>query len=219
MPPHTTALRRANSNRRSPASASDVGDRRSARDHHRMGGTGHAFISHTKALSPRPGVSDGGYGPPPHPLVARPGQRYWPRRGRRRRGFDVKRVAGEEVVGARVDGNREGVVVTLERLLARREDGQGAHYQLEGYRSRSYSTFAYVHAIGDGEAVLCLPEWHPQRPVSLFPSLIPEPARFPGAWLTLRCDLSAWSAARLEPSSIEPAQDPGPERIARPDLG
>lgn len=183
-----------------------------------MGSAGHKFISHTKALSPAASVSDGGYGLPPHPLIARPGQRYWPRRGRRRRPFVIRRIAGDQALGVRLDGNREKVRVSIARLLTRRDDGQGQHYQFVGFTSRSYATHACVVGVEDGEAVLCFPEWHPRRRVYLFLSLVPEPARVAGAWLSLRCDLAASSGARLQPNTIEPAEDPGPGLIERPAL-
>ena len=183
-----------------------------------MGSAGHKFISHTKALSPAAQVGDGGYGPPPHPVTVRPGQRYWPRRGKFKRAFVVRSVAGNRVTGLRLDGDREPVKLSRERLLARRPVGQGSIYQFQGFVSRSYATFAYVVAIEEDEAVLCFPEWHPRRPVSLFLTLVPEPARAPGAWLSLKCDLAASSGARLQPNTIEPSTDPGPDRLERPDL-
>ncbi len=183
-----------------------------------MGSAGHAFISHTKALSP-PAQNDGaGYGKPPHPVSVRSGQRYFTRRGKRRVGFVVRRVAGETVLAVSDDDDRKPMKVKLERLLARRDDDQGSYYQFIGYRSRSYETYAYVHAIDDEDAVLCFPEWHPRRPVVYFPALIPEESRTPGSWLSLRCDLSAASGARLQPNTIAPAADPGPDVVARPHL-
>lgn len=131
----------------------------------------------------------------------------------------LRKIAGEHAIGVRLDGDRERVRVSIERLLQRREDGQGAHYQLQGYTSRSYASYAYVAAIRDGEAVLCFPDWHPRRPVGLFLNLVPPEVRVPGAWLSLKCDLGATSGARLQPNTMVPCEDPGPERIERPDLG
>jgi hypothetical protein len=183
-----------------------------------VGSAGHAFISHTKALSPSSQVKDAGYGLAPHPLAARPGQRFWPRGGRRRRPFVIRRVHRQHGLGVRLDGNREPVRVSLARLLEVREDGQGRHYQFHGFTSRRYDTWAQVCRIEDGQAVLCVPEWHPRRPVRLPVSLVPEPGRSAGVWLRLRCDLSAPTAARLEPSDLTPGYDPGPGTVRRPSI-
>src|SRR5262245_19016252 len=102
-----------------------------------MGSSGHAFIAHTKALSPPAQSKDGGHGVPPHPLAVRPGQRFWPLAGRRKRPFVVRSV-DEIVVGTRLDGAGEPVRVTVARLLATDEDGHGRHYRLLGFASRRY---------------------------------------------------------------------------------
>jgi hypothetical protein len=183
-----------------------------------MGSPGHKFISHTKALSPAAQTKDGGFGSPPHPLVARPGQRFWPRKGRRCRPFVIRTVTDEAVFGVRLDGDRDPVRVTVRRLLATREDGQGDHYQFQGWVPRRYTTYARVIDVSEPIAVLCLPEWHPRRPVALFASLLPVGAKRQGAWLALRCDLSVPSAGRLQPSELRPTSDPGMEIVHRPAL-
>lgn len=161
-------------------------------------------------------MSDGGHGSPPHPLTARPGQRYWPRTGRRRRPFVVRRVEGTHATGTRLEGQRDAVRVSLARLLETRADGQGRYYQFQGFVSRRYVTWAYVARIDQPHAVLYIPEWHPGRPVALRLSLLPREAREPGTWLSLRCDLSASTPARLQPSHLGVTRDPGPERLRRP---
>src|SRR5687768_3192183 len=85
-----------------------------------MGSSGHAFIAHTKALSPPAQSKDGGYGEPPHPLAARPGQKFWPLVGKRKRAFSVRTVDEHKgmVIGRRLDEDNEPVRVTLARLLA-----------------------------------------------------------------------------------------------------
>jgi hypothetical protein len=184
-----------------------------------MGSPGHAFIAHTKALSPRAQAKDAGYGPPPHPLSARAGQHYWPRSGRRRVLLVVRRVERDRVI-LRSSGESAGSTsVTLRRLLAQRTDGQGRHYQFQGYSSRRYDTKAYVCSIVDGYAVLCVPEWHPRRPVRFPMRLLPDSGRNAGAWLVLRCDLSASTAARLQPSDLVAIpSDIHPEGLPVPDL-
>lgn len=181
-----------------------------------VGSAGHAFIAHTKALSPSAHTKDRGYGMPPHPLAARSGQRFWPLQGARRRPFVIRKVTREHVVAVR-EGGRV-VRISLPRLLAADDDSSGRHYRFQGFASRRYQTFACVWSAEEVEVVLCVPEWHPRRPLYLFSRLVPECARRPGEWLSLRCDLSASSAARLEPSDLEPAQDPGSALMHRPNL-
>jgi hypothetical protein len=184
-----------------------------------MGSAGHAFIAHTKALSPRAQHKDGGYGAPPHPLVARAGQRYWARTATRRTVLLVQRVERERVVLQRLGEKGPSTRITIRRLLEVREDGQGRHYQFQGFTPRRYKTHACVCRIEDSDAILCLPEWHPRRPVRLPLRLLPPPAQAENAWLELRCDLGASSAARLQPSDL--AEAPGecpPDWLPSPDL-
>lgn len=181
-----------------------------------MGSSGHAFLAHTKALSPAASARDGGWGAPPHPLEVRPGQRYWPRAGRRKRVFVVKRVSGEAVVVQRLDGAEERGRVTRARLLAVRDDGQGRHYAFGGCVPRRYASHATVAAIDGEEAVLVVPEWHPARPVRMPLRLLPLGSATPGAWFRVDADLGAPSAARLQLSGFTAVADPGAERVHRP---
>ena len=172
-----------------------------------MGSAGHAFIAHTKALSPRAQCKDGGYGPPPHPRDVRAGQRYWPRGNRGRDVLVVCRVDGDRVVVARV-GDEVRRSLAASRLLATRADGQGRYYQFQGFSSRRYKTLVYVQSVSDHEAILCVPEWHPRRAVRLAARLLPARARQPDKWLQATCDLSASSAARLQPAEFALASPP-----------
>lgn len=181
-----------------------------------MGSPGHKFIAHTKALSPRASVSGAGFGLPPHPLDIRPGQRFFPRAGRARAGFDVARVRGEKVTVKREDGTT--ATLSRARLLAVGPDGQGRAYQFLGFLPRRYRSVAYVAAVDERDAILCLPEWHPGRPVRYFPSLLPAGADAPGAWLTVRCDLSAHSGARLQLADLAATPEPEPGTVHRPAL-
>jgi hypothetical protein len=184
-----------------------------------MGSSGHAFIAHTKALSPRAQTKDGGYGPPPHPVYARAGQRYWPRAARGRDLLIVKRVERDRVVLALPRDRRKSIRIATQRLLAVRTDGQGRQFQFLGFSPRRYDTSAYVWSIEGTDAVLCLPEWHPRRPVRLPARLLTSAARQAGAWVRLQCDLSASSAARLQPSElVATPEPPHPARLPRPDL-
>jgi hypothetical protein len=184
-----------------------------------MGPSGHAFIAHTKALSPRAQPKDGGYGLPPHPLSARAGQVYWPRGARTRRLLVVRSVRESRVVIAPADDRRAATTISIRRLMATRADGQGLHFQFQGFAPRRYDTNAYVWSMDADEAVLCLPEWHAGRPVRMPARLLPPAARHGGAWLKLRCDLSASSAARLQPSRLTvAAEHVAPPHLHRPGL-
>lgn len=181
-----------------------------------MGSAGHAFLAHTKALSPPASVGDGGWGMPPHPLAVRPGQRYWPRAGRRKLPFVVRRVSGEQVVGQRLDNDGRVVHLTAARLLATRDDGQGRHYAFSGHIPRRYATHAVVVALEDERATLVVPEWHPARPVVLPARQLPAGAVRVGAWFAAQADLSASSAPRLALAGFVAVEDPGPRRAHRP---
>lgn len=160
---------------------------------------------------------DDGLGPPPHPLTARSGQRYWPRHGDRKRPFQVGRIdrAADKATGRRLDGAGEKVRLALPRLLATRPDGQGLHYSFLGFDSRRYKTFALVMAVGESDATLVLPEWHPGRPVAFPARLLPAASRRPGAWMTCTADLSQGRAAWLNVADLASAEDPGEERCHR----
>jgi hypothetical protein len=183
-----------------------------------MGSSGHAFIAHTKALSPAAQPKDGGYGPPPHPVTVRSGQRYWPRAAHRREVLVVQRAERERIIMGRLDTRRALVRVTPARLLAVRPDGQGQHYQFQGFSPRRYATWAYVWSIDDREATLCLPEWHPRRAVHLPARLLPAEGRRVGAWLRARCDLSASSAGRLQVADLFAAAEPEAGSVMAPAL-
>lgn len=108
---------------------------------------------------------------------------------------------------ARADDRNASTSLSARRLLAVRPDGQGMHFQFQGFAPRRYETSGYVWSVVAGDAVLCLPEWHPNRPVHLPARLLPALARRAGAWLRLRCDLSASSAARLQLADLGEAAD------------
>lgn len=184
-----------------------------------MSSAGHAFVAHTKSLSPRAQAKDGGYGLPPHPLLARVGQLYWPRAARSRRLLVVSGLRGDRVTMVAADDRRAITTAAISRLLAARGDGQGAHFQFQGFASRRYETLAVVCSVEGAEAVLCLPEWHPARPVRLPARLLPGSARDRGTWLRLDCDLSASSAARLQPARIAAAvEQAAPPHLHPPGL-
>jgi hypothetical protein len=92
--------------------------------------------------------------------------------------------------------------VSADRLLSRRDDGQGRFYSFQGWSPRRYETWAVVAAVDDGTATLVLPEWHPGRAVTICERLLPLGAREPGTWLSLTADLSRPTAAGLEVAPI-----------------
>ncbi len=111
-----------------------------------MGASGKKLRGHgqrTKTTSPPLQIKDG-YGRPPHPLLVRAGQVYWPRKaGTRRRQFRVTRTLAAGTVHARrTDGAREALAVTSARLLATDTDGNGRHYSFIGWTPRRYKTWA-----------------------------------------------------------------------------
>jgi hypothetical protein len=184
-----------------------------------MASSGHRFIAHTKALSPRVGAANAAYGLPPHPLSARPGQRFWARTGKRKVAFAVRRVTATHAVVQRED-DAAATSITLPRLIAvRADDDQGRWYQFLGYKPRRYRTLAQVVARDDRLAVLCLPEWHPRRPALLFARLLPVGAEQPGRWLSLVADLSAAAGGPLQPADLTACPAPDPQAVHRPDLG
>jgi hypothetical protein len=187
-----------------------------------MGAAGkklHGHGARRKASSPAASVSDGGYGVPPHPARVRPGQRFWPRSGRRRAAILVCGVGEDGIVRARrLDPEGKRVRITATRLAAERPDGQGRYYQFLAWAPRRYHTWAVVICVEPYAAVLVLPEWHPARPVRLPTGLIPPEARQAQAWLSLQADLSVPTAGQLNPAGLRLCTDPGLARCARPVL-
>jgi hypothetical protein len=179
-----------------------------------MGSAGHAYIAHTKALSPRAQLKDGGFGVPPHPVAIRHGQQYWPRSGGAREVWTVRRIDGDAVLVQSPEGRTKRL--RLERLLQTRADGQGRHFQFQGFAGKRNSTLAHVVSVVGTDAVLCLPEWHPRRPVPYPARLLPAQALAAGSWLAVRCDLSASSASRLQLADLTVAPAPQPGTIALP---
>lgn len=185
-----------------------------------MGASGKKLLGHgqrRKATSPAASVRDGGYGNPPHPIRALAGQKYWPLSGPRRRAFVVQSVSSDGLVCARrVDGKRERLKITLQRILATVPDGHGRYYSFLAWTPRRYRTWAAVMEISEGYSTLVLPEWHPARPI-IFPTrLLPPQACLRGAWVTLRADLSVAAGGQLNLSELVACEDPGVERCRRP---
>lgn len=187
-----------------------------------MGAAGkklHGHGARRKSNSPSASVSDGGYGLPPHPTRIRAGQTFWRRTspGRRRRPFVVCTITDDgSVHGRRIDASRERVRVSLGLLTQTRLDGQGEHYQFGVWTPRRYRTWAAVVAVEAQHTILVLPEWHPGRPVRFPTRLVPADARRPGAWLTVKADLSSTSAGPLNLSEIARCADPGCSRCPAP---
>jgi hypothetical protein len=187
-----------------------------------MGGSGKALPGggkRHKANSPFAQAKDGGYGLPPHPVAVRPGQRYFPRSGSRRRQLQVTKVQAPAGVALarQLDGGRRTVRLTLGRLLAVGDDGQGLHYQFAGHAQRRYATHALVikRDASSKMITLALPEWHPGRPVRIAQRLVPPDSQMPGSWLACTADLSQARAAALNLADLTAASDP-PEWLPAP---
>lgn len=109
--------------------------------------------------------------------------------------------------------DHERVTVSTARLAQTRPDGQGEHYQFLGWKPGRYLTWATVVTDGSSSATLALPEWHPERPVRFPSRLLPDDARRRGAWLRVRADLSASSAARLNLVPLAKCDAPVPRPV------
>jgi hypothetical protein len=110
----------------------------------------------------------------------------------------------------RLEPPYEHIDVSAERLLARRDDGQGRHYSFQGWRPRRYQTWAQVVTSDGPHAVLVVPEWHPSRPVRVLASTLPSQAREPGSWLNVNADLSQSSPSQLAVAPIAACEPPAP---------
>jgi hypothetical protein len=165
-----------------------------------MGASGKKLPGHgarRKALSPAPSIKDSMYGPRPHPVALRVGQRFWPRAGNRRRGFVLTRVTGTHAHGRREDGDPKPARYAVSRLLAADAEGRGRHFAFTGFTpGRRYRTLARVVAIEGAVATLIVPEWHPGHPVRLPAGLL----RGAGAedWVDVNADLGATAPAKLQ---------------------
>jgi hypothetical protein len=176
----------------------------------------HGHGARRRARSPAASVSDGGYGPPCHPVRVLVGQRFWPRYGLRRRPFVVFRVAADGTVyGRRLDSAGGRVKSTALRLTATRVDGEGLYYVFLGWSARRYRTWAVLVGSQGGESCLVFPEWHPARCV-VFPRRLLPPDADAGAWMTVRASLSAVAGGQLNPCAFACCEDPGVERCPRP---
>jgi hypothetical protein len=112
--------------------------------------------------------------------------------------------------GKALEGDMTAVNLSSKRLLAARPDGQGAHYQWHGWTPRRYRTVAQVVSCSDAQAILCLPEWHPGRPVAIPLRLLPQASREAGAWVWCDASLAEPTAGKLEVHVRESAEPPTP---------
>jgi hypothetical protein len=149
---------------------------------------------HTLNIKQGPGPRN-----PRHPARIRPGQMFFPRKGRRRLRVTVKRLDGEWVRVIREDGTESSL--TLDGLLARDEDGNGHHYRFHGwrFRPRGYRTELRVIDVSaeSGRCVLRLPEWDPDTDVEEALTVLPEELRTPGGTGSCMANLASSSAAGL----------------------
>lgn len=141
-----------------------------------------------------------------HPEVIRPGQRFFPRFGRRRRVIRVKSVRGEWATCLH-EGTKTTVRAKVARLQARIEGGDGRYYRWLGWVSRpsGYPTEGVVVSSEEEFTALSLPEWGQPIELVTWTRLLPEQSRCEGARVSLRADLGAKDTARLQPRDFEPA--------------
>jgi hypothetical protein len=151
-----------------------------------------------------------------HPSRIRPGQRFFPLAGDKRRRFTVKRVDGEWALVDREDG-RKGRI-SIDRLLASDAEGNGLDYRFHGWKRlpRGYRTEFHVLDISEaeGRCAIALPEWDPAAEVELSLASLPEAFRARGAVGSCRADLTAVSAAGLQLHDFSAAKAKGVSRIA-----
>lgn len=116
----------------------------------------------------------------------------------------------------RVDGKKEQLKISAERITATSADGRGRYYSFLAWVPRRYRTWAMVMSVLEDRAILVLPEWHPGRPVSFPARLLPEEARLSGTWLSLTADLSVVAGGQLNPADLMVCEDPGEGQCHRP---
>jgi hypothetical protein len=187
-----------------------------------MGASGKKLKGHgqrTKLTSPPVQLKDGPHGRPPHPVAARAGQVFWPRRASRRRQFRITSVLADGTIrGRRTDAAGEIVQATSARLLEVDRNGDGTRYSFIGWHPGRYETWAVI--VGrdgpDGVATLLVPEWHPAWPVHVPARLLPIGVGCPG-WMRAIADLSAAYPARLNIGLGGPCDDPGRDVCPAPE--
>jgi transcription elongation factor len=157
-----------------------------------------------------------------HPSRIRAGQLFFPRSGDQRLRFTVKAVDGEWARVEREDRSKGRV--SVDRLLAADEEGNGIDYRFHGWRRlpSGYRTeFSVLRLEGSGKCVIALPEWDPEVEVELAMSTLPEALRAPGARGSCRADLTSSSEAGLDLHAFSSASAKGLSRAAvgrHPDL-
>jgi hypothetical protein len=136
---------------------------------------------------------------PRHPTRIRPGQMFFPHKGRQRLRVAVKRLDGEWVRVDREDGTEASLA--LDQLLACDEEGNGCHYRFHGwrFRPRGYRTELWVTSVSaeSGRCVLTLPEWDPHTEVDEALTVLPEDLQTPGATGSCMANLASQSAGGL----------------------
>ena len=158
-----------------------------------------------------------------HPSRIRAGQLFFPRSGDQRLRFTVKAVDGEWARVEREDRSKGRV--SIDRLLAADEDGNGVDYRFHGWRRlpRGYRTEFRVLSAFDGSetCVIVLPEWDPEAEIELALAVLPEALRGVGAVGSCRADLTSSSEAGLALHAFSVARAKGLSRTAagrHPDL-
>jgi hypothetical protein len=158
-----------------------------------------------------------------HPSRIRAGQLFFPRSGDQRLRFTVKAVDGEWARVEREDRSKRRV--SVDRLLAADEDGNGVDYRFHGWRRlpRGYRTEFRVLRVFEGseKCAIALPEWDPEAEIELALATLPETLRAPGAVGSCRADLTSSSEAGLALHAFNTARVKGLSRTVagrHPDL-
>jgi hypothetical protein len=151
-----------------------------------------------------------------HPSRIRAGQLFFPRSGDQRLRFTVKAVDGEWARVEREDRSKGRV--SVDRLLAVDDEGNGIDYRFHGWRRlpRGYRTELEVLRIVEqsGRGVIALPEWDPSAEIEVSLASLPEALRAQGAQGSCRADLTAVSEAGLGLHGFSVAKAKGLSRAA-----
>ena len=150
-----------------------------------------------------------------HPSRIRAGQLFFPRSGDQRLRFTVKAVDGEWARVEREDRSKGRV--SIDRLLAADEDGNGVDYQFHGWRRlpRGYRTeFRVLRVEGNKKCAIALPEWDSEAEIEIALATLPEALRAPGAVGSCRADLTSSSGAGLALHAFSSGSAKGLSRAA-----
>lgn len=118
------------------------------------------------------------------------------------------------------DENGERRRISLDRLLASDDNGNGIHYRFHGWKRlpRGYRTAFLVVGIDEkaGSATIVLPEWDAEVEVGVPLAALPSVARVRGGAGSCRADLTSTSRGGLD---LHGYSENGPRGLSRPAVG